>query len=349
MLIGIANPNLNVYFNKNIMKTKKINKIKNKMNLYLNENQQIILDETLKNVLKDVDFVESNQEFTLKESEENGVLLKNFLASKHVEGCSERTILYYRTTLEKMLESINKKIEYITTDDLRRYLVDYKKINGASKTTVDNIRRVLSSFFSWLEDEDYILKNPVRRIHKIKTKKVVKEVLTDENFETLRDNCTNIRDLAMIELLNSTGIRVGELVNLNIDDVLFNERECVVLGKGDSERVVYFDAKTKIHLQKYLETRKDKNPALFVSFKKPYNRLGINGVERRIRELGKNSNIKKVHPHKFRRTMATNAIDKGMPIEQVQKLLGHVQIDTTMQYAIVNQNNVKIAHKKFIG
>ena len=326
-----------------------MNKVKSKMKLYLDENQLIILDETLRNVFKDYDVVKNEGDFTLKEAEENSTLLNNFLASKHVEGCSENTIVYYNATIRKMLDSLNKKIEFITTDDLRKYLADYKKNNNASKSTIDNIRRILSSFFSWLEDEDYILKNPVRRIHKIKTKKVVKEVLSDENFEILRDNCDNVRDLAMIELLASTGIRVGELVNLNIDDVLFNERECVVLGKGDSERIVYFDAKTKIHLMKYLESRKDSNPALFVSFKKPYQRLGINGVERRIRELGHNSNIKKVHPHKFRRTMATNAIDKGMPIEQVQKLLGQVQIDTTMQYAMVNQSNVKISHRKFIG
>ena len=319
------------------------------MKLYLDENQLIILEGTLKNIFIDYDIVECESEYTLKESKENSALLMNFLASKHVEGCSERTIIYYHTTIEKMLNLINKKIEYITTDDLRKYLSEYRKINGASKTTVDNIRRVLSSFFSWLEDEDYILKNPVRRLHKNKTKKVLKEVLSDENFEMLRDKCDNIRDLAMIELLASTGIRVGELVNLNIDNVIFNERECVVLGKGDSERIVYFDAKTKIHLQKYLDSRKDNNPALFVSFKKPYKRLGINGVERRIRELGQEAKIKKVHPHKFRRTMATNAIDKGMPIEQVQKLLGHVQIDTTMQYAMVNQHNVKISHRKFIG
>lgn len=319
------------------------------MKLYLDENQLLILDETLRKILDDFDIVECETEMTVKESKENSALLINFLASKHIEGCSERTILYYRSTIEKMLETINKRVEYITTDDLRKYLTDYKNSSNASKTTVDNVRRVLSSFFSWLEDEDYILKNPIRRIRKIKTRKVVKEVLSDENFEVLRDNCDNIRDLSMIELLNSTGIRVGELVNLNIDDVLFNERECVVLGKGDSERTVYFDAKTKIHLLKYLETRDDDNPALFVSFKKPYERLGINGVERRIRELGNDSNIKKVHPHKFRRTMATNAIDKGMPIEQVQKLLGHVQIDTTMQYAMVNQSNVKRAHRKYIG
>ena len=331
------------------MKSRIINKIDSKMKLYLDENQLLILDETLRKILDDFDVVECETEMTVKESKENSALLINFLASKHIEGCSERTILYYRSTIEKMLETINKRIEYITTDDLRKYLTDYKNSTNASKTTVDNVRRVLSSFFSWLEDEDYILKNPIRRIRKIKTRKVVKEVLSDENFEVLRDNCDNIRDLSMIELLNSTGIRVGELVNLNIDDVLFNERECVVLGKGDSERTVYFDAKTKIHLLKYLETRDDDNPALFVSFKKPYERLGINGVERRIRELGNDSNIKKVHPHKFRRTMATNAIDKGMPIEQVQKLLGHVQIDTTMQYAMVNQSNVKRAHRKYIG
>ena len=319
------------------------------MKPFLNESQVVELNNVLVNILKDFEVIKKDSPLTINESKENQVLLNNFLSSKQVEGCSESTINYYRTTIQRMLDEVKRKIEYISTDDLRKYLADYKNQTNASKATIDNIRRVLSSFFSWLEDEDYILKNPVRRIHKIKTKKVVKEVLSDENFEVLRDNCNNIRDLAMIELLASTGIRVGELVNLNIDDVLFNERECVVLGKGDSERIVYFDAKTKIHLLKYLESRTDSNPALFVSFKKPYNRLGINGVERRIRELGRDANIKKVHPHKFRRTMATNAIDKGMPIEQVQRLLGHVQIDTTMQYAMVNQSNVKIAHRKYIS
>jgi len=331
------------------LKTKVITLIKNSMKPFLDKNQIFELDNSLKKILKNFELIKINKNLTINESQENQELLKSFLAAKEIEGCSERTLAYYNSTIIKMLDSLNLRIESITTEDLRNYLADYKNNSNSSKSTIDNIRRVLSSFFSWLEDEDYILKNPVRRIHKIKTKKVVKEIISDENFEILRDNCNNIRDLAMIELLASTGIRVGELVNLNIEDVLFNERECIVLGKGDSERVVYFDAKTKIHLQKYLESRKDKNPALFVSFKKPYKRLGINGVERRIRELGQGANIKKVHPHKFRRTMATNAIDKGMPIEQVQRLLGHVQIDTTMQYAMVNQNNVKISHRKFIG
>ena len=331
------------------MKTKLINIIINKMETYLDTNQVMELENVLLSVLNEFSISKKDYNISELESNENQNLLNSFISAKRVEGCSERTLIYYRTTIFKMLDEVELKIDDIATDDLRKYLAEYKNKNNASKTTIDNVRRVLSSFFSWLEDEDYILKNPVRRIRKIKTKKVVKEVISDENFEILRDFCNNMRDLAMIELLASTGIRVGELVNLNIEDVLFNERECIVLGKGDSERIVYFDAKTKIHLLKYLESRCDDNPALFVSFKKPYNRLGINGVERRIRELGIEANIKKIHPHKFRRTMATNAIDKGMPIEQVQKLLGHVQIDTTMQYAMVNQTNVKIAHRKYIG
>ena len=331
------------------MKNELIRLIESNMEHYLNEIQIARLNECLKSILNDFELFKKDNNLSFDESKENQELLMSFLSAKQIEGCSEKTIDYYRNMIFKMLESVNLKIESITTDDLRKYLADYKNQSNASKSTIDNIRRVLSSFFSWLEDEGHISKNPVRRIHRIKTKRVVKEVLSDENFEVLRDKCDNIRDLAMIELLASTGIRVGELVNLNIDDVLFSERECVVLGKGDSERIVYFDAKTKIHLQKYLESRKDNNPALFVSLRKPHNRLGIPGVEKRMRKLGHEAKIKKIHPHKFRRTMATNAIDKGMPIEQVQRLLGHVQIDTTMQYAMVNQNNVKISHRKFIG
>jgi site-specific recombinase XerD len=331
------------------MKNELIRLIESNMEHYLNEIQIARLNECLKSILNDFELFKKDNNLSFDESKENHELSVSFLSAKQIEGCSEKTIDYYGNTIFKMMESVNLKIESITTDDLRKYLAEYKNQSNASKSTIDNIRRVLSSFFSWLEDEGHISKNPVRRIHRIKTKRVVKEVLSDENFEVLRDKCDNIRDLAMIELLASTGIRVGELVNLNIDDVLFSERECVVLGKGDSERIVYFDAKTKIHLQKYLESRNDDNPALFVSLRKPHNRLGIPGVEKRMRKLGNEAEIKKIHPHKFRRTMATNAIDKGMPIEQVQRLLGHVQIDTTMQYAMVNQNNVKISHRKFIG
>ena len=283
-------------------------------------------------------FDKSNEEFT-----------ELFISAKRVEGCSLKTLRYYLATINKMTNTVGKHITKITTEDLRKYLSDYHEENNCSKSNIDNIRRILSSFFSWLEDEDYILKSPVRRIHKIKSAKTVKETYTDEMLEYMRDNCDSLRDLAIIDMLASTGMRVGELVHLNIEDVDFENRECVVLGKGSKERPVYFDARTKIHLRYYLESRNDDNPALFVSMLKPYNRLNISGVEIRLRELGRKLDITKVHPHKFRRTLATRAIDKGMPIEQVQKLLGHSKIDTTMQYAMVDQENVKLSHRKFIS
>ena len=298
------------------------------------------------------------QEVILKELSENEVpkeevpnveYLKLFLNAKQMEGCSTRTIQYYRVTVEHFINDMQHSVRKINTEQIRDYLVRYQKINNCSKVTIDNIRRNLSSFFSWLEEEDYILKSPMRRIHKIRTKTVVKETISDEDIEKLRDHCSELRDIAMLDLLYSTGIRVGELVNLDIKDVNFEQRECVVFGKGDKERRVYFDAKAKIHLKRYLASRTDNNPALFVTLGAPHDRLKISGVEIRIRELGRSLGMSRIHPHKFRRTMATRAIDKGMPIEQVQKILGHSQIDTTMQYAIVNQNNVKNAHQKYIS
>lgn len=283
------------------------------------------------------------------EEESNAKYLANFIAAKRVEGCSDKSLRYYESTLNNMFSGIGKPIKHITTDDLRQYLDKYQREGGAGKVTMDNIRRILSSFFAWLEEEDCILKNPVRRIHKVKTGTSVKETYTDEDLEVMRDHSETTRDLAMIDLLSSTGMRVGELVNLDREDIDFNNRECVVFGKGDKERKVYFDARTKIHLQNYLNDRTDDNPALFVSLQSPHKRLQISGIEIRLRELGRRLGIKKVHPHKFRRTLATMAIDKGMPIEQVQQLLGHTSVDTTLQYAMVNQSNVKASHRKFLA
>lgn len=282
-----------------------------------------------------------------KEVEQNFVEL--FLSAKRIEGCSEKSLKYYQATIDKMLDELNKDVKRISTDDVRTYLIRYQERKKSSKVTIDNIRRILSSFFSWLEDEDYILKSPVRRIHKIKTRTNIKETYSDEALEMMRDNCKEVRDLAIIDMLASTGMRVGEMVLLNRNDIDFNERECIVFGKGSKERVVYFDARTKIHLQNYLESRKDNNPALFVSLKSPHERLKVGGVEVRLREFGKQLGLNKVHPHKFRRTLATMAIDKGMPIEQLQRLLGHRKIDTTLQYAMVKQSNVKLAHRKYIS
>lgn len=331
------------------MKDKLISEIQNRMIKFLDNKQMQQLSTVLVYCMNDVEVLEVGNVEIARMTEVSSELLLKFISAKRVEGCSEKSIKYYEATINRMLGTINKSVIHITTDDLRKYLGDYQKDKNSSKVTIDNIRRILSSFFSWLEDEDYILKSPVRRIHKIRTGKVIKEIFTDEGLELLRDNCDELRDLAMIDLLASTGMRVGELVLLNVDDINFTERECIVLGKGGKEREVYFDARTKIHLKKYISTRTDNNHALFVSLAKPHNRLQISGVELRLRQLGDKVDLKKVHPHKFRRTLATKAIDKGMPIEQVQKLLGHTKIDTTMNYAMVSQNNVKIAHRKYVG
>lgn len=323
----------------------------------INDIQQAMLDvlnnEQLAQLRKVLDFTFRNVDVTKKETidstADNNSLTDSFLAAKRVEGCSEKSLAYYSSTIANALAKISKSITHITTDDLRVYLNDYQQESGASKVTIDNIRRILSSFFSWLEDENYIVKSPVRRIHKVKVGKTVKETYTDESLEIMRDNCETVRDLALIDLLASTGMRVGELVKLNRDDIDFQNRECIVTGKGDKQRRVYFDARTKIHLQNYLKSRTDSDEALFVSLLAPYTRLQISGVEVRLRRLGQKLNLPRVHPHKFRRTLATMAIDKGMPIEQVQHLLGHQSLDTTLQYAMVNQNNVKISHQRYIG
>lgn len=323
----------------------------------INEIEQAMLNvldnEQLSQLRKVLDYTFRNVTVTEKESlhteSNNATLIDNFIAAKKVEGCSDKSISYYKSTIINALKRIDKEVVHVTTDDLRGYLNDYQSENGASKVTVDNIRRILSSFFSWLEEENYIVKSPVRRIHKVKVGKTVKETYTDEALEQMRDHCSNARDLALIDLLASTGMRVGELVRLNRDDIDYQNRECIVTGKGDKQRKVYFDARTKIHLQKYVNSRTDTNEALFVSLLAPYDRLQISGVEIRLRQLGRELNIPKVHPHKFRRTLATMAIDKGMPIEQVQHLLGHQSLDTTLQYAMVNQNNIKLSHHKFIG
>lgn len=315
-----------------------INEIEQQMQLHLSNDQMRQLHQVLESCL-----------VKAEETNEQADLVQLFLAAKRVEGCSDKTIKYYDSTIRNAVAKINKEIILISTDDLRIYLDDYQVKSNISKVTIDNIRRILSSFFSWLEDEDYIVKSPVRRIHKVKTCKTVKETYSDEALELMRDECDGIRDLAIIDLLASTGMRVGELVKLNIADVDFEKRECIVLGKGNKQRKVYFDARTKLHLRKYIDSRDDKNSALFVSLQKPHNRLLISGVEIRLRELGTKLNIPKLHPHRFRRTLATTAIDKGMPIEQVQQLLGHQSIDTTLQYSMVNQNNVKESHRKYIG
>ena len=327
------------------MKQKIMEDIVQQMLPYLDNAQLHKLQEVLEHSLFEYEIAGR----TIETEDDSQELIDSFVYAKRIEGCSEKTLKYYRTTIEAMTEAVDKGVRHMQTDDLRAYLTDYQEQHGSSRVTIDNIRRILSSFFSWLEDEDHILKSPVRRIHKVKTATNIKETYTDEELEKMRDNCEELRDLAIVDMLASTGMRIGEMVLLNKADINFNERECVVFGKGDKERVVYFDARTKIHLQNYIDSRTDNEPALFVTLREPHTRITIGGIESRLREFGKTLKIEKVHPHKFRRTLATMAIDKGMPIEQLQQLLGHKRIDTTLQYAMVKQSNVKFAHRKYIG
>ncbi|MCM1225071.1 MAG: tyrosine-type recombinase/integrase [Lachnospiraceae bacterium] len=328
------------------MKEQLISEVMQEMLSHLDNAQMKQLREVMGQVLFHYEVTESKDS---PEEDNSDELIGKFIAAKRIEGCSEKTLKYYQTTIEAMVIGVGKNVRHILTEDLRSYLTEYQSRNGSSRVTIDNIRRILSSFFAWLEDEDYIIKSPVRRIHKVKTATSIKETYSDEDLEKMRDNCEELRDLAMIDMLASTGMRVGEMVLLNRDDINFTERECIVFGKGDKERVVYFDARAKLHLQEYLNSRKDDNSALFVTLRAPHERLQIGGVELRFRGMGKKLDIPKVHPHKFRRTLATMAIDKGMPIEQLQRLLGHQRVDTTLQYAMVKQSNVKAAHKKYIS
>lgn len=321
-----------------------INEVLKQLEGKFDEKQLKTIERTLYRCLKNKEIREKKVVLP----KDNNEALDFFIAAKKIEGCSIKSLNYYYTTLVKILDKVNVIYFSITTEDIRTYLSDYQENSCVSKATIDNMRRIISSFFSWLENEDYIMKSPARRIRKVRVGKIVKEIYTEENIELMRQNCKNARDLAIIDMLYSTGMRVGELVRLNISDIDFENKECVVLGKGNKQRKVYFDAKTKIHLQQYLNSRKDTDPALFVSQLYPYNRLKISGVEIALRKIGEKLHISKVHPHKFRRTLATKAIDKGMPIEQVQHILGHTKIDTTLGYAMVDDENVKISHKKFL-
>ena len=323
------------------MNQEEANMIIHKMSQIIDNSQMIILNTVLEEILAD-----NRMQEPQKSSND---LLDNFIATKRLEGRSEKTMRLYRFTISKLISAIDKNVCTLSTEDIRNYLSIYQTEHGISKDSIDNLRRILSSFYRWLEDENYIFKSPLRRIHKIKTRKVVKEPFTDEEIERLRDGCKYPRDLVIIEFLYSTGVRIGELCKLNRSDIDFEERECIVLGKGDKERVTYFDARTKLHLIEYLKSRDDNNPALFVSIRKPATRLEEGGVEAMLRKLGERCNVTRCHPHRWRRTCASAALSKGMPIEQVQKMLGHEEISTTLTYLMITDSTVKSSHRKYLG
>jgi len=273
-----------------------------------------------------------------------------FFVAKKLEGLSEKSLAYYKQILKQFVAVIQKSLSTISTDDVRFYLANRQNI---SLTTINNERRVLLTFFTWLCNEEYIAKNPVIRIKNIKEPKVIKKPFTATEIEELRDACQNLRDRAMIETLLSTGMRCSELCGINNADVNFTAGEIIVTGKGNKQRICYLNASAKKRIKDYLDSRQDNYKPLFIGINDrgnhiKDNRLKSGGVETRIRNIGNAAGVDNTHPHRFRRTAATIALQRGMPIEQVQAMLGHEKIDTTMRYAITADETVKQSHAKYM-
>ena len=274
--------------------------------------------------------------------------LQEFLDVKALEGCSKATIKNYKFNLNKFLLGVGKDPTEIATQDIRKYLADYKRERGVSNTTLDNMRRVFQSFFTWMHREGYIIKDPCAAVNKIRADKIIKNPYSDKEMELMREAAKNLREKAIIEVLYSTGMRIGELEKLNKDDIDFVNGKAIVFGKGAKEREVYFNVKAQLALKKYLENRNDTNEALFVGLQSPYNRLKVSTYEKILRELGGRCGVH-CHPHRFRRTCATILLNKGMPIQEVSKVLGHAKLETTMIYCEIDQQSVATNHRKYMN
>lgn len=275
-------------------------------------------------------------------AQDNERYLQEFIEAKRVENLSERTLNYYATTLHRMLEYIDKPVRLVDANDIRRCLSWGLTERKVSPVTVNNERRCMSTFFQWLENEDIIRKSPVKRTKALKEEKGDKKPFSDEEIARLREGCVTEREKAIFELLLSSGMRVSELCGLDRDGMDFSGRECEVLGKGNKRRTCFFSAAAKLHLERYLESRDDDNPALFVSTQGKHSRIGKCGIERIVREIGRRAGVTNVHPHRFRRTMATNNLRRGMKLEEIQQLLGHSNMDTTLIYAKVDKEMLKV-------
>lgn len=313
----------------------------------LNNEQRNKLEAVLHHVLGEYNIVQKDTSVVIQEDEWMNVL-NIFLARKLTDGKSERTVKLYKTQLSHLLSYLNKRCEDITEDDLFSYLTMYRQVRHVSNQYLDDLRRIMTSFFGWLYRKGFVSKNPAIGLDPIKVEKTIKRPFSDEELESLRNNCNTEREIALIDFLYSTGIRVSELVNLNINDINMDTLDVVVNGKGNKERRTYLTRTARLHLKKYLEKRDDENEALFVSERAPHNRLSVAGVQKILREIGVRAGVDKTHPHRFRRTMATNILKKGMPLEEVSSLLGHVKLETTMIYCTLNQENVRFSHAKYM-
>lgn len=328
------------------MKSEVIANIMQHMTAYLDDKQMSELKGTLYICLQDYE-ISKRQTAVVPYEDQGSSYLNRFLLEKGSAGLSDKTLANYKLTVGMFLDHHNKPIGEYTDEDIICYLEIYRRLRKVSFSRIKNMQSALSSFFTWLYKRKYITANPAAQLESIKVPKKIKHPFTAEELEVLRLHCGQIRDMAIIETLYSTAVRVSELTGLNRDDISFTDKEVVVTGKGNKQREVYINASMGVYLRLYLESRTDDNPALFVSLKSPHDRLDKNGIEAILKRLGKAAGVQNVHPHRFRRTAATNLLERGMPIEQVSKLLGHVKLDTTQIYCTVAQESVKASHQKY--
>ena len=332
---------------------KLVNSIINSMTTDLSDEQLRKLKDSLYINLNNFNIEEKTTELVLYDNSCEQAL-QDFLNTKNIEGKSEKTIARYRDILTPVITVINKNLKEITTNDLRAYLSQYKQVRKVSDNTLDGMRRIINSFFTWLTVERYIQDNPASRLMKIKAEKKVKTIITDEQLELLKIYCKNDRDIAMIDLLYASGIRVGELTELNIENIDFEKKEIVVHGKGNKQRTVYFNGGTKVRLQKYLVSRTDNNPALFVTLNnsvktKEPRRFTIRAVEVRLNTIAKLAGLENIHPHKFRRSCATAMAKRGIGVQDISVILGHEKISTTQEYLVSDGNEVKRNYERMFA
>lgn len=295
-----------------------------------------------------MDIIESRMaSYNVESSYEYGVintdLLKIFLAAKNVEGRSAKTIARYDYILTKLITGVGKPPEKITTNDIRAFLSE-EKARGISDRSLEGLRTIYSSFFGWLKREELIRTNPTVNVGIIKCRKEIRLPYSAVEIEKLKDSCTTIRDRTIVNFLLSTGARISEVCALDICDIDFDKKECIVLGKGDKERDVFLNDVCVVSLKEYLASRTDKNNALFVGKK---GRITPGGIRSMLKTLEKRSGVANVHPHRFRRTLASDLIKRGMSVPEVASILGHEKIDTTMRYVYLNKSDVKSSYSRF--
>ena len=330
------------------MKDEIVMRVIQEMTPILNRDQLDSLKETIRAVLCGYDV--QRRETAVRCVDQNGPdYLRTYLETIRQNGKSEGTIDQYRLHIGRMLAYIGKDVQQIEDDDLIDYLHRYKQIRQVSGRYLNNMRLVFNSFFRWLQRRKVILRNPVDGLEPIKYRQTVKKPLSPEELEKVGCAREQERDLAIVEFLYSSAVRVSELTRLNREDIRWKSDDVMVLGKGNKEREVYLNARAHLHLRQYLDSRTDNNPALFVTARAPHERLTRAGVEYIITELGRAAGVENVHPHRFRRTAATDLLRMGMPIEQVQELLGHVKIETTRIYCTVTREQVRASHRRYMS